>query len=162
MMLRILSRKLISTSTIVAALVFRVTFPPPVSMVRPSILASSSARSSATRSMTFSFAASVAVIETLLRTASSAQVAFRPRRSARPRMYGSDVGSGGHGGHVGGDGDKGAGRGRARSARRDIDDDRDRGAEDFFDDHPHGEIKAPGGIQLEDEHLGAGLFGLAN
>src|SRR3990172_2906342 len=128
MTLRTLSRRPISTSTILAILVFRVILPAPVSTVRPSILASRSARFSATTSMTFSLRASVAVAETLFRTASSAHVAFRPRRPHLRGVGGPDVGSGGHGGHMGGDGDEGARRGGPRPAGGHIDDDRGRGS----------------------------------
>ncbi len=57
---------------------------PPSCTSRPSIFRKSSGTSSATRSITFSRSASVAVIETLSRTAFSAQSTLRERRSAMP------------------------------------------------------------------------------
>ena len=55
---------------------------PVVVYVSPSSCFSKAGRSSATRSMIFSFRASRSVTETLLRTASSAQAMFRPRSEA--------------------------------------------------------------------------------
>ena len=58
---------------------------PATSTVRPWAAASSEVRSFATRSTTFSFSASSAVIDTLSRTAFSAQSGLRPRAAATER-----------------------------------------------------------------------------
>ena len=57
-------------------------FSPPTSTSRPSACATTSSRSFATKSTTWIFAASSAVIETLSRTAFTAHSTFRPRRCA--------------------------------------------------------------------------------
>ncbi len=58
------------------------TLPAPVTISRPSTADSRDGTSSAIRSITFNDKASFSVTDTLLRTASSAHLTFRPRLSA--------------------------------------------------------------------------------
>ena len=76
-----------SRRVIVCSPVASVSSPPSIATCRPSSFCSSSSRSAAIRSITFSFSASCAERLAASRTARSAQSALRPRSWARLRMY---------------------------------------------------------------------------
>ena len=132
---------------------------PATSTSRPSARSRIVARSSATKSTTFSSTASVSVIETLSRTAFSAHSTLRPRRvaidstndtakfstfvrmspsmsspSPGHRMRRADRRARRHRGHVRRHRDEHARRGRTGAARRNVDDDGHGRAEHRLDD----------------------------
>jgi hypothetical protein len=74
-------------------------------------------------------------------------------------MRGTDIGAGGHGRHVGGQGDKGPCRGRPSSTRRHVNDDRHRALHYCRDHGSHGKLEAPGSIQDQNETLSVASLG---
>ncbi len=69
-------------------------------------------------------------------------------------MGGSDVGAGGHGRDVRGNGDENPRRSRAGAAGAHENDDRDVGVHHVLDDVPHRKVQSPRGVHLDDETLG--------
>ena len=138
----------------------------------------------ATISMTFFLSASLSVIATLLRTASIAHSALRPRfcamtfaersgevldllahhafdflAAAGHRMGRADVGARRHGGHMSRQRDEHAGRTGPGAARSDPDHNGDLRTKHFFNDGARRIEQAAGRVHLHDQRPGTVVFG---
>ncbi|MDC4225286.1 MAG: hypothetical protein MPW15_13880 [Candidatus Manganitrophus sp.] len=80
--------------------------------------------------------------------------------SHRDRVGRADIGAGGHRREMRREGDEDPRRSRPPAAGGDINDDRDLRSDHRLDDIPHRGIEPAGGIELDDQRLGAGLLGL--